>query len=499
MGDAGSNDGKPQRHIHRIVHIEQFERDMTLIMVHRHHAIELAIDGAPHQRIDGQGALHIDTSTLRSDDCRFDEPLFLVAKQPSLAAMRVECGDSNPRFAIDPLCGQELSEDSITKLDRVSDRVFGQRRKHIAQRHVQRRMHDTQSHLTDHASPRWQVKHHRHLIHATLRRQQFRMARVVDAGRMEGFLADRRRHDRRHAMVPRQIDRGIQRVVGRLPTGGTNFAGGNAVGIRVPDLDHRHRLSVADRILQRSITNHLHCVTTQTHRAAHHIHSAKHHWPGPRMQRITRPSVRNDLGADPRGIAHRDRQVGEGGGHKNRSNDDGPKEETTIDGTLDCESWSPIMRAVLQRVHSASVEVDGTTVGQIPRGLLIFLGVAVNDSIDDVKLLADRALGLRIFSDEQGKMNLNLMQVGGAVLVVSQFTLLADCSRGRRPSFTAAAPPTVAKELYEAFIQTITGLGVSHVATGIFAADMNVQLVNDGPVTIVLDTASPHRPNDSTN
>ena len=145
------------------------------------------------------------------------------------------------------------------------------------------------------------------------------------------------------------------------------------------------------------------------------------------------------------------------------------------------------MKAVLQRVTSASVEVDGQIVGRIQQGLMVLLGVAKGDAESDVRYVVDKIRTLRIFSDEQGKMNRSLADVGGAVLLVSQFTLLGRTSNGRRPSFDEAAPSDLAKGLYE---QVAIGLRESGtmVETGIFAAHMQVALVNDGPVTFVLDS-----------
>ncbi len=145
------------------------------------------------------------------------------------------------------------------------------------------------------------------------------------------------------------------------------------------------------------------------------------------------------------------------------------------------------MRALIQRVREASVAVDGETVGRIGPGMLVLLGVAKHDTPAEIAALADKVLGLRIFDDEQGKMNLGLPEVGGAMLVVSQFTLLADCRKGRRPSYTAAAAPDKANDYYEQFIARIAGQGIE-VASGRFRAMMQVSLVNDGPVTIWLDT-----------
>jgi D-tyrosyl-tRNA(Tyr) deacylase len=145
------------------------------------------------------------------------------------------------------------------------------------------------------------------------------------------------------------------------------------------------------------------------------------------------------------------------------------------------------MRAVVQRVSQASVEVEGQTVGRIDRGMVVLLGVAVDDQPADAEALADKLLGLRIFDDQQGKMNLALAEVEGQVLVVSQFTLLGDCRKGRRPSFTDAAPPELAERLYEHFVELLRSRGVT-VATGQFRATMALALVNDGPVTLLVDT-----------
>jgi D-aminoacyl-tRNA deacylase len=145
------------------------------------------------------------------------------------------------------------------------------------------------------------------------------------------------------------------------------------------------------------------------------------------------------------------------------------------------------MKAVLQRVTRASVTVDGQVVGQIARGLLVLLGVEQGDTETDAQQLADRAVQLRIFDDAEGKMNLALAEVSGAMLVVSQFTLLGDCRKGRRPSFIQAAAPELAERLYETFVASVGVQGIP-VATGKFRAMMQVELVNDGPVTILLDS-----------
>jgi D-tyrosyl-tRNA(Tyr) deacylase len=144
------------------------------------------------------------------------------------------------------------------------------------------------------------------------------------------------------------------------------------------------------------------------------------------------------------------------------------------------------MRAVVQRVRSASVRVAETTVGEIAVGLLVFLGVGQGDDEPAAEYLAEKTLGLRIFADADGKMNLSVVEVGGSILVVSQFTLLGDCRKGRRPSFVAAAPPHLAEALYRHFAETLRR--TVPVALGQFQADMQVALVNDGPVTLLLDS-----------
>lgn len=145
------------------------------------------------------------------------------------------------------------------------------------------------------------------------------------------------------------------------------------------------------------------------------------------------------------------------------------------------------MRAVLQRVTSAKVEVENKIVGTIDEGLLILLGVEQGDTDTDLKSLLDKTVGLRIFEDDAGKMNLCVSDIGGSALVVSQFTLLADCRKGRRPGFTDAAPLADADHYYQAFVAGLQARGLN-VATGIFQADMQVTLVNNGPVTILLDS-----------
>jgi D-tyrosyl-tRNA(Tyr) deacylase len=146
------------------------------------------------------------------------------------------------------------------------------------------------------------------------------------------------------------------------------------------------------------------------------------------------------------------------------------------------------VRALLQRTTAARVRVDGETVGEIGPGLVVLLGVGPDDDEATADVLARRVTELRIFDDAEGRTNLSLIDTGGAVLVVSQFTLYADTRRGRRPGFTGAAPPELAERLYERFAEALRGLGVA-VATGRFGAVMAVELVNDGPFTIWLDTA----------
>jgi D-aminoacyl-tRNA deacylase len=144
------------------------------------------------------------------------------------------------------------------------------------------------------------------------------------------------------------------------------------------------------------------------------------------------------------------------------------------------------MRVVIQRVRQASVTVGEEVVGAIGPGLLVLLGVTHADTIDNARWLAEKTVGLRIFADDEGKMNRGVADVGGSLLVVSQFTLYGDCSKGRRPSFIGAAPPEIAVPLYEAFIDAVRALGVP-VATGLFGAQMSVELINDGPVTLIID------------
>lgn len=145
------------------------------------------------------------------------------------------------------------------------------------------------------------------------------------------------------------------------------------------------------------------------------------------------------------------------------------------------------MRVVLQRVSRASVHVGDRLIGEIGRGLVVLLGVAHDDTVADIKYLAEKIAALRIFDDAEGRMNLSVRDIGGALLIVSQFTLYGDVRRGRRPSWQDAAPPEVAEPLYESFIEEARRL-VGQVATGGFGQMMKVELINDGPVTILLDS-----------
>jgi D-tyrosyl-tRNA(Tyr) deacylase len=145
------------------------------------------------------------------------------------------------------------------------------------------------------------------------------------------------------------------------------------------------------------------------------------------------------------------------------------------------------MRACIQRVSEARVTVDGEVTGQIGRGLVVLLGIAQGDGQPEARWLAEKCVGLRVFEDDAGKMNRSLDEVGGAMLVVSQFTLLGDCRKGRRPSFVGAAEPESAEALYEQFVSHVRAQGIE-VATGRFRASMQVALVNDGPVTLWIDT-----------
>jgi D-tyrosyl-tRNA(Tyr) deacylase len=147
------------------------------------------------------------------------------------------------------------------------------------------------------------------------------------------------------------------------------------------------------------------------------------------------------------------------------------------------------MRALLQRVKEASVSIDAVVQSQIKRGMVIFLGVGEDDLESDALSLAQRCGNLRIFEDEKGKMNLSIKETGGNSLVVSQFTLYADTRKGNRPSFTEAAPPERAEQLYEAFVGALRReIGHDHVSTGVFRAMMNVQLINEGPVTVMVES-----------
>ena len=146
------------------------------------------------------------------------------------------------------------------------------------------------------------------------------------------------------------------------------------------------------------------------------------------------------------------------------------------------------MKAVLQRVKSAKVTIAGETVGEIGQGLAILLGVVDGDGVDEADFLAEKTANLRIFEDENGKLNRSLLDIGGGMLVVSNFTLCADARHGRRPSFTNAARPETANSLYERFVAAAQDAGAGLVQTGSFGADMLVSIENDGPVTIILDT-----------
>ena len=146
-----------------------------------------------------------------------------------------------------------------------------------------------------------------------------------------------------------------------------------------------------------------------------------------------------------------------------------------------------IMRACIQRVTQAAVTVNGELVSRIGKGFLVLLGVGAEDTKEEAIKLAEKIIGLRVFEDQAGKMNLSLQEVSGEILVVSQFTLFADCRKGRRPSFTGAAPPELAEQLYEFFVNYIAQKGIP-VRTGRFREHMLVELVNDGPVTIWLDS-----------
>lgn len=146
------------------------------------------------------------------------------------------------------------------------------------------------------------------------------------------------------------------------------------------------------------------------------------------------------------------------------------------------------MRIVLQRVRSARVSVDNEIVGEIAQGLLLLVGITHNDNQPDIDWLIKKVIQLRIFNDDAGKMNLSVTDVAGEILVVSQFTLFADCKKGNRPSYTDSAPPNIAVPLYEQFLKTLATQFKGKIATGIFGANMQVELLNDGPVTIFLDS-----------
>lgn len=145
------------------------------------------------------------------------------------------------------------------------------------------------------------------------------------------------------------------------------------------------------------------------------------------------------------------------------------------------------MRAVIQRVSSASVTVDDKITGEIETGLVVLLGIKGTDSHREIEWLADKIVNLRIFGDNEGKMNLSLADIGGEMLIVSQFTLYGDCRKGRRPGYSTAAPPEIAEPLYLDFVSAVQSRNIK-VATGTFRAAMNVALVNDGPVTLMLDS-----------
>lgn len=144
------------------------------------------------------------------------------------------------------------------------------------------------------------------------------------------------------------------------------------------------------------------------------------------------------------------------------------------------------MRAVIQRVSMAKVTVESKIIGEIQKGLLILLGITTDDTEEKADWLAEKAASLRVFPDSTGKMNLDLVESGGAILVISQFTLYADCSKGRRPSFLSAARPEIAEPLYEQFIRKLRLLGIN-THTGKFGVDMKVELVNDGPLTLIAE------------
>ena len=146
------------------------------------------------------------------------------------------------------------------------------------------------------------------------------------------------------------------------------------------------------------------------------------------------------------------------------------------------------MRALVQRVTSGKVEVGGEVTGRVGRGMVVLLGVTHSDTADDAAYLAEKCVNLRIFDDEQGVMNRSLLETGGGILAVSQFTLYGDASHGRRPSYDRAAPPEEAEMLYDVFVEELRRAGVKEVATGRFRTEMMVSLVNDGPVTILVES-----------
>jgi D-aminoacyl-tRNA deacylase len=157
------------------------------------------------------------------------------------------------------------------------------------------------------------------------------------------------------------------------------------------------------------------------------------------------------------------------------------------DGRSSLQDEGEKMRAVVQRVSRAGVDIGGNSTAKIGKGLVIFLGIRSGDSATDLEWMADKIIHLRIFPDGDGKMNISLADIDGEMLIISQFTLHGDCRKGRRPGFSAAAPPEIAEPLYNQFIEEVRGRGIL-VATGTFQADMAVDLVNDGPVTILLDS-----------
>jgi D-tyrosyl-tRNA(Tyr) deacylase len=146
------------------------------------------------------------------------------------------------------------------------------------------------------------------------------------------------------------------------------------------------------------------------------------------------------------------------------------------------------MRAVIQRVSCSQVEVEGQVVGAIDQGLCVLVAAGADDTDRDALALADKVANLRIFADQEGKMNLSVLDVAGQVLAISQFTLYGDARKGRRPAFTAAMEPAGAEKLYEGFVEALRATGISRVECGVFRADMKVSLTNDGPITILLDS-----------